>query len=314
MAAIWVNKAIPLPKQGLACRGRAREGLYPQSLRRGQLIKSFTQKMEEIPGSEDLSANIPKMGLFVDPVTGQETKLEVVGRAPVGGVGDSSQILAVEPGHPEIVYLATGNISNGPAYYFGDSPNGEKTCEVSNAKCGGAALWRGDYSKFFQQGRSGNWERLASPPAYAGGGSTPSGRVYVVTKETSSGYLLFLADMSHVHVSAGRPTASASWHRLDGRDASQSKRDNDLGNKLFVHVDPMAFAVSPDFEITLKPSDLPEPFNQNSELDGFLGGTIWMGTDGGVYRSTDGGKTWSLTSGLATLQPTTKFAVLASKV
>src|SRR5207248_1832431 len=43
----------------------------------------------------------------------------------------------------------------------------------------------------------------------------------------------------------------------------------------------------------------------------FVRGTIWMGNDGGVYRSTDGGATWSLTAGLATLQPSAKFALLA---
>lgn len=258
---------------------------------------------------EDRSVTIPKMGTFVE-VNGQEAKFGVVGSFPAGGRSNSARILAVEPGHPERVYVAVTNISNGPAYYFVDSPNGEKSCEVSQAKCGGAALWLGDYSRFLRQGQSGTWRRLASPPAYSGG-STDSGLVYVITKETSTGYLLFLADNSHVHVSEGRPEQPVSWHRLDGRDASQSKRDNELGNKLFVHVDPMTLAVSPDFEITLKPSDLPTPFDQNSELDVISGGTIWMGNDGGVYRSTDGGRTWSLTNGLATLQPATKFAVLA---
>jgi uncharacterized repeat protein (TIGR01451 family) len=252
---------------------------------------------------KDNAAIIPDMGKF------QGTAFGVVGSIPVGGGGNSSQILAIEPGHPDNVFLAVSNISNGPAYYFPGVPNGQN-CEVSTAKCGGAALWLGDYSVFFQQGNAGNWRRLASPPTYFGV-STASGRVYVLTKKTSSGYLLFLADQSHVHVSQGRPEQSASWHRLDGRDASQSKRDDELFNKLFVHVDPNAIAVSSDFEITLKPSNLPSPFNKNSELDRFLGGTIWMGNDGGVYRSTDGGVTWSLTGGLATLQPPSSFAGVA---
>jgi FG-GAP-like repeat len=80
--------------------------------------------------------------------------------------------------------------------------------------------------------------------------------------------------------------------------------DSDLRNDVFVHVDPHAIAFSADFNITLKsPSGLSYPYDQNKVLDKYLGGTIFMANDGGVYRSTDGGASWSLGSGLATLQP-----------
>jgi photosystem II stability/assembly factor-like uncharacterized protein len=255
--------------------------------------------------SKDLDAQIPDMGKFGG------IKWGTVGGFPDGGAGNSAQVLAVEPDHPENVYVAVTNISNGPAYYFAGVDNGEN-CEI-RVRCGGAAVWFGDYSSFFQRGRSGDWRRLPSPPAYQGV-STPSGRVYIVATKphnTSGSYLLFLADGSHVHVSQGRPDQSAAWHRLDGRNASQSKRDNQLSNKLFVHVDPYAIAISENFEITLKPSNLPPPFNQNSELDLFVGGMIWMANDGGVYRSTDGGVTWRLASGLSTLQPQSRIAGIA---
>ena len=152
--------------------------------------------------------------------------------------------------------------------------------------------------------------------------------MYVVTKTTPEGYLLFFSDRSHVHVSAGRPEANSAWHRLDGRDASQGRCEGCFGtktahpdcNKLFLHVDPHAFAVSSDFDITLsKPVCTigpPAPYDQNSVLASFLGGTMWMANDGGVYRSirdsgTDGGFKWELGSDLATLQPQFSFAGVA---
>jgi hypothetical protein len=49
-----------------------------------------------------------------------------------------------------------------------------------------------------------------------------------------------------------------------------------------VHLDPHAIAFTPDFEITLKPSSEPSPFNKNSELDKHLAGRLWMANDGGV--------------------------------
>jgi hypothetical protein len=36
-------------------------------------------------------------------------------------------------------------------------------------------------------------------------------------KRTASGFLVFFADESHVHVCAGEPTGAESWHRLDGK-------------------------------------------------------------------------------------------------
>jgi uncharacterized repeat protein (TIGR01451 family) len=274
---------------------------------------------------EDASAKIPEMASFIDPVTGTTAKFGFVGGFPDSSFGqNSSRILAVEPGRPDHLYIAAPNAGNGPAYYFRqinlgdemnpnivDIPDGENCLE--RVRCGGPAVWLGDYSGFFQNGRSGNWRRLTSPPDYFGG-STRSGRIYIVPKQTTSGYLLFVADGSHVHVSQGRPEQSASWHRLDGRDASQSKRDGDLSNRLFVHVDPHAIAVSPQFEVTLKPvTDLPEPYNQNSELDEskLRRGVIWMANDGGVYRSVDGGMHWSLTEGLSILNLQGRVAAVA---
>lgn len=253
----------------------------------------------------------------------------VVGDFPSEGFQRSSaRILAVEPGRPDHVFLAVPSIMNGPAYYFSGVPDGTP-CDPRDPPgtgpgCGGGTLWLGDYSAF-SQGQSARWDRLLGPPAYQGGNSTPSGRVYVVTQPLGGTiepppYLLFFGDASHVHVSFGRPQLSPgrltsnSWHRLDGRDASHST----VGNILFVHVDPHALVVSKDFKVGLKSAEgVSYPYDQHSVLDLAkpIGGTIWMANDGGVYRSFDGGRTWKLGDKLATLQPQFPFAgaVVAGK-
>ena len=182
--------------------------------------------------------------------------------------------------------------------------------------CGEGSIWLGDYSGVVPTDparRNGQWSQLPGPPAYFGG-STPSGAAYAQAKPTGDGgFLLFFSDESHVHISAGTPTSNASWHRLEGRDASQSKLDGQLSNKVFMHVDPHALASS-NFNITLKaPTGVSFPYNQNSVLDSFISGRIWMANDGGVYRSDDGGVIWKQGGGLSTLQPFSIFAGVAIK-
>jgi hypothetical protein len=233
--------------------------------------------------------------------------------------GSSAHVLAVEPGRPDHVYLAVPGLANGPSYYhqqcpesdcpgFSQLPDGV-LCNTRGRGCGEGSLWMGDYSSFVVNDpalRVAQWTQLPGPPAYWGG-STASGNVYVEAKPTAHGYLLFFSDLAHVHVSDGRPTPT-SWHRLDGRDASQGKLEgcpsngNRACNKLFVHVDPHALAVSTDFNITLStPTGVSDPYNKNSVLNRFFGGTIWMANDGGISRSGDGGRSWQLGRGLATL-------------
>ena len=150
-----------------------------------------------------------------------------------------------------------------------------------------------------------NWGLLPGPPVYTGA-TTPSGNCYVVAKPTSSGFLLFFSDNSHVHVSAGTPADNSSWHRLDGMDASVAHRSDVRSNVVFVHVDPHAIAFTPDFEITLKPSKEKDPYNKNSELDKHIAGRLWMANDGGVYFCDDAGKSessWHMPTRLQTLDP-----------
>lgn len=249
------------------------------------------------------------------------------GDFPFEGSGGaaSAQVLAFDPRNPEQIYLAVNGHANGRSYYRYPNfvgpdglpiPDGQRSnpnlavpCSL-NAPCfGGASLWVGDYADF-SASTSGRWEQVPSPPDYFGT-STPSGRPYVVTKITSNGYLVLFGDRVHLHVAEinqvntpkGKP-GDSSWHRLDGRNASQSKRDNELFNQLFVHVDPHAIAVSLFFAISLKQATgVAFPYDRNSELDTAepIFGTIWMSNDGGVYRSADGGRNWQLLPGLPVL-------------
>jgi hypothetical protein len=219
--------------------------------------------------------------------------------------GDAPQILAVEPGSPSRLYLATAGGANGPTYYNSKVPDGTAVNTVCERLAGEATLWVGDFGAFETSG-SAQWTLLPGPPVYSGA-TSPSGNRYVTTKLTSSGFLLFFSDNSHVHVSMGRPAGSASWHRLDGMDASEAKREGKSSNILFVHIDPHAIAYTPDFEITLKqPSGVTDPYNRNSELDSHIAGRLWMANDGGVYWCDDGGRSessWNMPNGIETLDP-----------
>jgi hypothetical protein len=220
------------------------------------------------------------------------------------GAGNAAQILAVDPGDPAKVFLATTFAADGPSFYNrnGVPPDGTLCNTVCERLAGEASLWHGDFGQFEATGMA-RWEQVPGPPVYTGV-STPSGNTYVVTQATSTGSLVFFSDNSHVHVAQGTPTSPASWHRVDGKDLSATHLDGQHRNVVFVHVDPHALIVSPDFDITLTPATGVEPpFDQNSVLAQHLGGTIWMANDGGVYVSHDGGQVWQPTVGLETVDP-----------
>ena len=223
----------------------------------------------------------------------------------VGGPG--AHALAIEPGNPEILYLAASGGTFGLSYYA-RRPDGTKIPDGTEANvtpdrlAGEGSLWVGDFTNFDANGAAA-WQEAPPSPLYSGA-TTPSGCVWVLAKPTPSGFLLFFADMSSVYVIAGRPTNSVDWHRLDGRDASYDARAGQLYDHVLVHVDPHALMTTSDFDITLKPAfGVSSPYNQNSELDQVLGGTILMANDGGVQWSVDGGATWTPSTGLPTLDP-----------
>lgn len=221
--------------------------------------------------------------------------------------GAGAKLLAIEPGNPARVYMATEGAANGPSYY---DTNAVADGTLVNTTCarfaGEASVWLGDFSQFSAANPTALWTQLPGPSLYYGV-SSPSGVTFVVTKQTSSGFLLFFADCSHVHVSAGTPTATTSWHRLDGEDVSVANQAGHHSNVLWVHADPHAIAFTSDFEIAITPATgVSPPYNQNSVLSQYIGGTLWMANDGGVNWCADGGQnasSWNWPLGLNTLDP-----------
>jgi hypothetical protein len=234
------------------------------------------------------------------------------------GTGDVSatgaQALALDPGNPELLYLAGSGGTFGPSYFATRAdgtrvPDGTGCNTTRDRLAGEGSLWFGDFSAF-NATKAAQWQAVPGPPVYSGatmpGGYaiTPSGTVFVQTRRTASGYLVFFADLASVHVAVGRPMATTAWHRLSGRDASFDARAGELYDHPLVHHDPHALVTTADFDVTLKPAfGVASPYNQNSELDQHLGGTIWMANDGGVQWSDNGGETWIPANGLPTLDP-----------
>jgi hypothetical protein len=171
--------------------------------------------------------------------------------------------------------------------------------------CGEGSVWRGDFTNFSPSDPShqaATWTQLPSPPTYWGV-TSPSGNVYANVRPFNGSYLLFLADMSHVHVSAGLPVAGR-WHRMEGRDPSEAPPPSSLYcNQLFVHADPHALVTSPDFSMTLDnlPAGTPSPYNENTVAGPVSTGDIWMANDGGVYHAKGAARAWEPASGLTTL-------------
>jgi hypothetical protein len=219
-------------------------------------------------------------------------------------VGSGPHIMAVEPGNPARIYLATRGAANGLSYYNDkNDPVDGTPCNISCKRVAGeASLWLGDFSQF-ETLHQASWGQLGGPPVYTGV-TTPSGDTFVVAKPSKAGFLLFFSDQSHVHVSVGTPVGKHTWHRLDGKDASEVQQAGDHSNFLFVHADPHSLVTTSDFDITLKaPTGVSFPYNQNNVLDQFLGGKIWMANDGGVFWSEDGGRSWKHSVGLNTVDP-----------
>jgi len=252
---------------------------------------------------KDLSSGLP-----IDPNV-------PYGDAPYDCCASSAEVLAVEPGHPEHVFLAMRGLANGPAYFSGGDPQDGAPCNTpAKTVCGEGSIWLGDYSGFKVNGAAvtgaAAWRQLQGPPIYFGNGN--SGAVFVQIRPLPDGsYLLFFSDLNSVHVSEGMPTSSASWHRLGGFDASDDYLFHQ-SNTPQVHVDPHAIATTADFNIQLKTATTPSPYNHNSVLNKFISGIIWMANDGGVAFSDNGGNIWSRAlSGLSTIQVNHVFAALS---
>ena len=153
----------------------------------------------------------------------------------------------------------------------------------STRGCGEGSLWYGDLSDLTSKEKGGSWSQLPGPPVYPW---PVSGASFVVTHKTPKGYLVFFGDLNTVHVSEGKPVAGG-WYRIDGLGASVAKRVGKNHENIFIHADPQAVAVSPDFDLTLKKGKLSDAYSLNAELDACKGGRIWVSNHGGVYNNDD---------------------------
>jgi hypothetical protein len=139
---------------------------------------------------------------------------------------------------------------------------------------GGPVLWRGDYGQFRNTGKS-TWQRVVPPDLNEQG--QDSGRVFIAATRTGNGDLLFYgAQRTKLYVGPLDPASASDWKQLDD------------GND--VHPDLHGIFLSLDFRGTI----------HNSKYQ-WEQGTLWLLCDGGVYRSTDGGRHFKETDNLRTL-------------
>ena len=135
-----------------------------------------------------------------------------------------------------------------------------------------ASLWRGDYSQIFGTHQS-IWEPVVQPSL----GDQDSGNVFIAATQRGQGNLLFYGPQrSTAYVGPLDPVSPSDWRQLD--------EDNS------VHVDLHGIFLSGDFEATFENGDY-HP----------VAGTVWLLSDGGIYRSTDGGKHFQAAQNVKTL-------------
>ena len=107
------------------------------------------------------------------------------------------------------------------------------------------------------------------------GSTQDSGNVFLLATQPGHGDLLFLGGQRPVaYVGPLNPASGSDWQALDSR----------------VHWDLHGILLSPDFAASLQGGNYAAS-----------AGTVWMLSDGGIHRSTDGGKTFLPTIGLNTL-------------
>jgi hypothetical protein len=136
-----------------------------------------------------------------------------------------------------------------------------------------ASLWRGDYTQIFNLLHASSWEPVVQPNL----GPQDSGNVFVATTQPGHRPLLFYGPhRAKAFVGPLDPQSPGDWKQLD--------EDNS------VHVDLHGIFLSPDFDATFEDGEY-KP----------RAGTVWLLSDGGVHRSTDGGKHFQAMRRLHTL-------------
>ena len=145
-------------------------------------------------------------------------------------------------------------------------------------------LWRGDFSDFAQTMAS-TWQDVPIPTV----GGQDSGNVWLAITRPGQGEALFYGpqrffgdNIGEASVAPLDPQSASDWHQLD----TTSK----------VHVDLHGLFLSPDFHAG---------FDGGSYVA--TAGTVWLLSDGGIDRSTDGGITFNPAGSISSLS-TVNFA------
>ena len=154
----------------------------------------------------------------------------------------------------------------------------------ANAAPNPPQLWRGDFSDFAQTMAS-TWQDVPIPAV----GGQDSGNVWLAITRPGQGEALFFgpqrffgANLGEAWVAPLDPQSESDWHELDTTGQ--------------VHVDLHGLFLSPDFHARFE--------------DGRFvatAGTVWLLSDGGIDRSTDGGVTFEPAGSISSLS-TVNFA------
>ena len=138
-----------------------------------------------------------------------------------------------------------------------------------------AMLYRADYSSFPFGNKTSIWEQLPLPETLTETTTQDAGHVFLATTQKGCGDLLFYgAQRNPAYVGPLYPASASDWRALAP-----------------VHADLHGILLSPDFAATI-----------NSGGDYRPGtGTVWILSDGGIYRSTNGGKTFQAAHNAQTL-------------
>ncbi|WP_243422670.1 FG-GAP-like repeat-containing protein [Micromonospora globispora] len=143
---------------------------------------------------------------------------------------------------------------------------------TGNANLAPPQLWRGDYSQFEQTNES-QWQPVPLPNL----GGQDSGNVFVAATQPGHGNALFYGPQRpKAFVGPLDPASASDWHELDEGH--------------HVHVDLHGIFLSPDFAAT---------FEDGAYVP--TAGTVWMASDGGISRSTDGGRNFHAAGSITTL-------------
>jgi hypothetical protein len=128
-----------------------------------------------------------------------------------------------------------------------------------------AVLCRGDYSQFPLGDQTSLWDPVPLPVALTDASTQDSGNVFLAVTQRGRGDLLFYgAQRSIAYVGPLSPQSGHDWARLGP-----------------VHEDLHGLLLSPDFKASITSGE----YHPGS-------GTVWLLSDGGIHRSTQGGQTF----------------------